>query len=49
MQEPVLEKNMKKLAACVGKFSHSTVSNNDLKNDTRDVPSFQQGLRAHQM
>ena len=27
----VLEKNMKKLAACVGKFSHSAVNNSDLQ------------------
>ena len=39
-KNPVLEKNMKKLAACVGKFSHSAVNNSDLKTIQELSPVF---------
>ena len=39
-KNPVLEKNMKKLAACVGKFSHSAVNNSDLKTIQELSPAF---------
>ena len=39
-KNPVLEKNMKKLAACVGKFSHSAVNNSDLKTIQELFPVF---------
>ena len=31
-RNPEMEKLMKKLAACVGKFSHSAMNNSELKN-----------------
>ena len=40
MQQPRLGKNMKKLAACVGKFSHSAVNNSDLKMIQELSPVF---------
>lgn len=39
-KNPVLEKNMKKLAACVGKFSHSAVNNSELKTIQELSPVF---------
>ena len=39
-KNPVLEKNMKKLAACVGKFRHSAVNNSDLKTIQELSPVF---------
>ena len=39
-KNPVLEKNMKKLAACVGKFSYSAVNNSDLKTIQELSPVF---------
>ena len=39
-KNPVFEKNMKKLAACVGKFSHSAVNNSDLKTKQELSPVF---------
>ena len=36
----VVEKNTKKLAACVGKFSHSAVNNSDLKTIQELSPVF---------
>ena len=47
-KNPVLEKNMKKLAACGGKVQSFRGEQQRPQNDTRVVPSFQQGLRAHQ-
>ena len=40
MQEPRLGKNMKKLAACVRKFSHPAVNNSDLKTIQELSPVF---------
>ena len=37
---PSWEKNMKKLAACVGKFSHSAVNNSELKTIQELSPVF---------
>ena len=39
-KNPVLEKNLKKLAACVGKFSDSAVNNSDLKTIQEVSPVF---------
>ena len=39
-KNPVLEKIMKKLAACVGKFSHSAVNKSDLKTIQELSPVF---------
>ena len=39
-KNPVLEKKMKKLVACVGKFSHSAVNNSDLKTIQQFSPVF---------
>ena len=39
-KNPVLEKNMKKLAACVGKFSHSAANSSDLKTIQELSPVF---------
>ena len=39
-KNPVLEKNMKKLAACVKKFSYSAVNNSHLKTTQELSPVF---------
>ena len=44
-KNPVLEKNMKKVC---GKVQSFRGEQQRPQNDTRVVPSFQQGLRAHQ-